>query len=184
MITTGLTPVQDWQAPPARPDSRHDLRSAPADQQTRDSVSISNDAKSAFAGEQELDAEQQREVDELRRRDREVRTHENAHKAAAGDLASGGPNYSYETGPDGRRYAVGGEVQIQLREGQTPEQTLANMQRAQRAASAPESPSSQDRSVAAKAAQMAQQARQEIQAERGDESDTDDRTARQIDLLA
>ena len=44
--------------------------------------------------------------------DREERQHEQAHLSAAGGHARGGPSYQYETGPDGKRYAVGGEVSI------------------------------------------------------------------------
>jgi hypothetical protein len=47
-------------------------------------------------------------VHELGARDREVRAHEAAHAAAGGALA-GVPHYDYVTGPDGRRYAAGGE---------------------------------------------------------------------------
>ena len=64
------------------------------------------------AKETELDASEQKEVDQLKARDQEVRVHEAAHLAAAGGFAQGGASYSYQTGPDGRRYAVGGEVSI------------------------------------------------------------------------
>jgi len=60
----------------------------------------------------ELSREEEQEVRELRARDAEVRAHENAHKAAAGRHSRGGPSYEYERGPDGRQYAVGGEVSI------------------------------------------------------------------------
>ena len=109
----------------------------------------------------ELSPEEQEEVRELAKRDREVRAHEQAHAAAAGDLANGGPSYEYTTGPDGRRYAVGGEVSISLREGKTPEETVRIAERARRAALAPQEPSPQDRKVAAEAAQMAARARAE-----------------------
>src|SRR5712692_3393491 len=44
--------------------------------------------------------------------DRHVRSHEQAHLAAAGQYARGGPSYQYQTGPDGKQYAIGGEVSI------------------------------------------------------------------------
>ncbi len=119
----------------------------------------------------ELSPEDKEEVRRLEARDREVRTHEEAHKAAAGGLASSGPTYEYETGPDGKRYAVGGEVGIRMAEGRTPEETLANAQRIQAAALAPASPSAQDRSVAAQAKLMEAEARQEIAAERAEAAD-------------
>lgn len=102
---------------------------------------------------------------ELEARDREVRAHEQAHLAAAGDLAVGGASYSYQTGPDGKRYAIGGKVDIRLKSGRTPEETIRNMERAQRAANAPNSPSAPDRAVAARAAQMAAEARREARGE-------------------
>ena len=58
--------------------------------------------------EADLTEEQQQEVAELKSRDREVRSHEQAHLAAAGPYASGAPSFTYQEGPDGRRYAVGG----------------------------------------------------------------------------
>ena len=57
-------------------------------------------------------SKQQQEVQRLKQRDIEVRTHEAAHLAAAGQYASGGASFQYVTGPDGKRYAVGGEVKI------------------------------------------------------------------------
>ncbi len=130
-----------------------------------DQDSETNDANDAN-NPSDLPQGERAEVRKLQARDREVRSHEQAHKAAAGDLASGGPSFQYETGPDGHRYAVGGEVQISTREGSTPEETLRNAERVRRAATAPEQPSSQDRRVAAEATQAAQKARTEIQAER------------------
>ena len=126
---------------------------------------------------QELSDEEEEQVRELQARDREVRAHEQAHKAAAGSLAAGGPVYEYETGPDGRRYAVGGHVNVRLETGNTPEETLQNAARIRRAALAPAEPSPQDRAVAAEAAQMAAEARAEIAAERQKEAQGEDEDA-------
>ncbi|MCA8932648.1 MAG: hypothetical protein KDA49_09290, partial [Rhodospirillaceae bacterium] len=60
-----------------------------------------------------LTEEEQAEVDALKERDAEVRRHEQAH-AAAGGAYAGQPTYEYQTGPDGNRYAVGGEVNIDV----------------------------------------------------------------------
>ena len=73
-----------------------------------------------------------------------------------------GANFTYQTGPDNRRYAVGGEVQINVGPGRTPEETLRRAQIIRAAALAPAQPSSQDRAVAASAGQMEQEARAEI----------------------
>lgn len=92
--------------------------------------------------------------------DRQVRAHEQAHQAAGAGLA-GGASYQYRRGPDGRQYAVAGEVAISMARGRTPAETLARAEQVQAAALAPVDPSAQDRSVAAQAARMAQEARRE-----------------------
>ncbi len=118
-----------------------------------------------------LSEAEQKQLDELQARDREVRQHEQAHKAAAGPYATSGPTYSYQEGPDGRRYAVGGSVGIDVSPEATPEETIAKMQVVRRAALAPAEPSSQDRRVAAQASRIEQQARTE-QARQREEAET------------
>ena len=103
-----------------------------------------------------------RQLMELKKIDREVKTHEQAHMAAGGDLVMGSANYSYKTGPDGRFYAVAGEVQIDTSPvPNDPEATARKAERIIRAALAPAEPSSQDRQVAASARSMAANARSE-----------------------
>ena len=95
-----------------------------------------------------------------------------AHLAAAGSLAIGGPTYTYQRGPDGVLYAVGGQVNIDTSAVPgDPEATLEKAQRIRAAALAPAEPSSQDLRVAAQAAQLAVQARAEISQERSDDSE-------------
>jgi hypothetical protein len=107
--------------------------------------------------------EEQSQIQELRNMDREVRTHEQAHQAAAGGLSKGGASFEFVLGPDGQRYAVSGEVQIDTSGVPgDPEATLEKAQQIQRAALAPAQPSAQDRSVAIAAAAMAAEARVEI----------------------
>ncbi len=126
----------------------------------------------AEANTEELNDSEKEQVRKLKARDAEVRAHEAAHAAAAGALASGGPSFHYERGPDGTRYAVGGEVGISLGTGSTPEERAANAAKAQRAANAPANPSGQDRAVAAKASQIAASARAEISKAKLQESQT------------
>ncbi|MGD9947327.1 MAG: putative metalloprotease CJM1_0395 family protein [Desulfobulbus sp.] len=123
-------------------------------------------AGESSTGPQDLTSEEEQVVLELKQRDQEVKTHEMAHLAAAGQYAKGGPSYSYQQGPDGRRYAVGGEVPIDMSEEKTPEETIQKMQTIKRAATAPAEPSSTDRSVAANATAMESRARQALQAEK------------------
>ena len=109
-----------------------------------------------------LSEAEQRQVAELKERDREVRAHEMAHVAAGAGLVTRGASYTYQTGPDGQRYAIGGEVGIDTSPGRTPEETLAKAERIRAAALAPAEPSGQDRQVAAQASRMAVDARLEI----------------------
>ncbi len=105
---------------------------------------------------------EQKVIEQLSARDREVRAHEQAHAAVGGQYASS-PTYTYQRGPDGVSYAVGGEVKIDTSPiPNDPEATLRKAEQIARAASAPADPSGQDRAVAAQAAKMAQQARIEI----------------------
>lgn len=117
----------------------------------------------------ELTEEEQREVEQLEARDQEVRTHEQAHVAAAGALFRGGPFYEFETGPDGRQYAVGGHVNIDTSEGRTPEETIQRAQQVRRAALAPAEPSAQDRAVAAQATRQEAEARRELAEQEAEE---------------
>ncbi len=137
-----------------------------ASETAADTLELSPEAEK-YLGELSDEAAQQ--VEQLQARDREVRTHEQAHVAAAGPYLRGGPTYSYQKGPDGRRYAVGGEVQIDASpvEGD-PEATLRKAQTVRAAALAPAEPSSADRSVAAAATQMEQQARAQLQQEQSE----------------
>ena len=112
-----------------------------------------------------LTAEEQREVEKLRRRDQKVHAHEQAHLAAAGNLAVGGAHYSYKTGPDGKQYAVSGEVKMSVKDAPTPEEDLRLAKQLENAALAPAEPSPQDRAIAQKARQKAAKAQREISQE-------------------
>ena len=122
------------------------------------------DAKGGSGPEGDLTEEEKAQVAELKRRDAEVRAHEQAHLAASGGMARGGASYDFQKGPDGRSYAVGGEVQIAMKSGRTPEETIRNAEQVRAAALAPADPSGVDQQTAAAAARMAQEARQELSA--------------------
>jgi len=110
-----------------------------------------------------IDPEQQAKIQALKARDTEVRNHEQAHLSAAGGLAISGASFQYAIGPDGQRYAVGGEVSIDVSEvADDPAATLRKAETIRRAALAPAQPSSQDYSVANKAAAMANKASTEL----------------------
>ncbi|NNC54374.1 MAG: hypothetical protein HKO07_01490 [Pseudomonadales bacterium] len=113
-----------------------------------------------------FDPQEKRELAKLAARDREVRAHEAAH-ASVGGVYAGAPSYTYQRGPDGRNYAVGGEVSIDASPvAGDPQATIIKAQIVRRAALAPAEPSLQDRAVASEAMAMEQNARRELQAER------------------
>lgn len=121
-------------------------------------------AEKAKVATGELTPEQQRQVEVLKNTDRKVRAHEQAHLAVGADLVRGGASFTYETGPDNKRYAVGGEVSIDTSPGRTPEDTIPKAQHIRATALAPVDPSPQDRSVAAQASRMESDARLEVSA--------------------
>ncbi len=110
------------------------------------------EAKSSgsVSSEKDLSEEERQAVREMKRRDQEVRIHEQAHVAAASGLA-GAPVYEYQTGPDGKRYAVGGHVEVQTSGSSDPETALREAEAVKRAATAPADPSGADRAAAASA---------------------------------
>ena len=109
------------------------------------------DASGLTEAEQEV-------VAKLVARDAEVRRHEQAHAAVGGQYASA-PTYTYQTGPDGRQYAVGGAVQIDVSpvDGD-PDATITKMEVVKAAALAPAEPSAADRQVASLADALRAQA--------------------------
>ena len=114
----------------------------------------------------EYTPEEEEEIEKLKDRDQEVRRHEQAHFQAAGNYASP-PKYEYQTGPDGKRYAVGGSVEIDTSAiTDDPEATLNKARVIKRAALAPEEPSAQDRKVARQADRMAAEAQKQINEQR------------------
>ncbi len=120
------------------------------------------------------------EIQKLQQRDAEVRAHEQAHLSTAGQYAAGGASFSYKTGPNGKRYATGGEVPIDLSKEKDPQATLAKMSQVQRAALAPAKPSAADRNIAARASMIAAQARSELNKNTGKEIDSETSTQSHI----
>lgn len=121
-------------------------------------------------GAERLSPQEQAQVRRLKAIDQKVRQHEAAHKAAGAGL-TGAATYQYVRGPDGRQYAVSGEVSINTSPASTPQATLIKAEQIRAAALAPADPSPQDQAVAAAAAMMALQARQEIARQRNEGED-------------
>ncbi|WP_024850462.1 putative metalloprotease CJM1_0395 family protein [Hydrogenovibrio kuenenii] len=133
------------------------------------SATNSDSSSNSLSSQKELQQSQkyQQAISELKARDQHVRAHERAHLSAAGGYATGGASYTYQVGPDGRRYAVGGEVGINTSpvEGDL-QATIQKARIVQRAALAPSDPSAQDLKVHAQAVQMEMKASQELQNEK------------------
>jgi len=146
-----------------------------AEGEERDEAEVAGQAQEDDADDEQQAAEQKaqerveqaeqkaefQEIRQLERRDAEVRAHEQAH-ASVGGAYAGAPSYEYETGPNGKKYAVGGEVPVSLSEEESPQDTINKMQTVRAAALAPAEPSSQDRRVAAEATQKIADARAEL----------------------
>ncbi|EXJ11635.1 putative metalloprotease CJM1_0395 family protein [Nitrincola nitratireducens] len=138
---------------------------------------------SVSKAEQQQEQQKQQVLQELASRDREVKQHELAHKAAGGRYA-GAITYDFQRGPDGVMYAVGGSVSIDTSPVPgDPKATLEKAETIVRAALAPAEPSTQDLKVAASARAMANEARVELQKEQAEklakETESSDETASQ-----
>ena len=158
-------PVPSRRLPPDTVEFSEAARRASRAYETRVSeapLATASSGKSNASDPEALTPQEERQVDEFERGDREVRQHERAHKAAGGQYA-GAISYTFTTGPDGKRYATSGHVPIDTApiEGD-PRGTQQKMQQVIRAANAPANPSGADRQVAAKAARELRQAQAEI----------------------
>ena len=153
------TVVQPLARPPA---PRSEVARTEPGRESGAAAEASVQAEQASAQVQAQSAQDNKVIAELKVIDREVRAHEQAHVAAGGGLVLSGPTYTYQYGPDGRGYAVGGEVSIDTSPGRTPEETIEKAQQIRAAALAPADPSGQDLAVAAAATQLELQAKQEL----------------------
>lgn len=117
---------------------------------------------------EELTPDEERLVRDLQSRDSEVRAHEAAHQAAGGGM-TGAASYTYQQGPDGKMYAIGGEVSITMKSGSTPQETIANARQIAAAAMAAGNPSPQDYAVATSARVMEMKAQQQLAREQQEE---------------
>ena len=144
-----------------------------------------SDAKeNSASGNKELTQQEQQEVMELKNTDAKVKAHEHAHKAAAVGLKTTGPNYEYETGPDGKKYAVAGDVNVSYAKSSDPEVNLQNAQKLKAAALAPTDPSSQDRKVAQKADQEIAEAKREIMEEQAETEEEEEASETNSDMTS
>lgn len=164
MIPAVLAPSAAYAPSASRPDTnvtsadRELSAQSPSDRSTSSTTATE---KAAVSGT-DLDQSELKVLQSLKARDREVRAHEAAHQSAGGQYA-GAASFTYERGPDGVQYAVGGEVPIMLNAIKgNPAATINKMRTVQSAALAPAQPSGQDRAVAGQAMQIMLQAQAEL----------------------
>ncbi len=143
------------------------VNTEPEDKDNKDKHKVGKENDKKTNGE-ELTDEEQAEVQKLKDRDQEVRTHEKAHQSAGGQYASA-PVYDYKKGPDGKDYAVGGHVNIDTSKESDPDKTIEKMRIVIKAAKAPAQPSGQDMKVAAEAQQTLNEAQMEKSKKQQDE---------------
>ena len=132
-------------------------------------ISIVKDFRLSYAFSLKQTAQRQKQqqikkiLQKLRVTDMKVRAHEMAHLKAAQGVAISGPNYEYVRGPDGKMYAIGGEVNIDTTPiPGNPKATAEKAEKIKRAALAPSDPSPQDYRVAQQAEMMKQRALSEL----------------------
>jgi len=165
----------------------HDKKSSDTNT-NQDNSNVQNDKKDL----NKLTQAQKEQVIKLQQRDTHVRAHEAAHLAAAGSVASGGASFTYQKGPDGKMYAIGGEVPIHVTKGNTPKETIAIARQVRAAALAPSDPSPQDLKVASQAAMMEAKALQELNKDQlkalkdlhSDGSNENDNNTNKLDITA
>ena len=90
------------------------------------------------------DSGRQKVIEELKRRDKEVRAHESAHGANPELVKFGSTQFDYTIGPDGKAYATGGRVILSTGSSKTPEEALLKVEALKKASRAPGEPSSKD----------------------------------------
>ncbi|MDO7084137.1 putative metalloprotease CJM1_0395 family protein [Pseudocolwellia sp. AS88] len=137
----------------------------------QESANQSSEEKPENSQESVEAVQNEKEIQQLKARDQEVRAHELAH-ASVGGSATGSPSYEFEIGPDGNKYAVAGEVSVDLSPvPDDPQATIAKMEQVYAAALAPADPSAQDLKVAAQAADLIAQAQVDLATVELDESE-------------
>jgi hypothetical protein len=106
--------------------------------EAREASEDSGNSSSVAAPGRDLDPAEEAVVNQLRARDSAVRQEEEAHAAAAGPYGSA-PQYTYQVGPDGNAYAIGGHVDVSISTSNAADRdrALGILQNAALAANAP-----------------------------------------------
>ncbi len=132
---------------------------------TRKLRNSGNETKKSINGK-ELSKEEQKEVKELGKTDRQVRSRELTHRAVAGSYARGSVSFDYVTGPDGKKYAKEGHINIDSRPiHNNPEATIRKARAIRSVELAPTTTSPQNRTVSAEISKIEREARTELKTE-------------------
>jgi len=124
---------------------------------------------------QKVSDSDQQKINDLKKIDAQVKAHERAHIAAGGNLVKGGANFTYEVGPDGKKYATSGEVSIDMSYDESkPRETISKMQKVRSAALAPADPSSTDQQVASEASRIESQAQVQLRKIKMEETNSEE----------
>ncbi|WP_033068473.1 putative metalloprotease CJM1_0395 family protein [Thalassospira australica] len=111
--------------------------------EARESNTEENNSQGGRSVGQDLDPAEEAVVNRLRARDSAVRQEEEAHAAAAGPYGSA-PQYTYQIGPDGNAYAIGGHVDVSVSVSGSAADRDRALATLQNAALAPNAPSGAD----------------------------------------
>lgn len=111
--------------------------------EARDASEENGTNKTSTAAKRDLDPAEEAVVNQLRARDSAVRQEEQAHAAAAGPYGSA-PQYTYQIGPDGNAYAIGGHVDVNVSVSGSAADRDRALATLQNAALAPNAPSGAD----------------------------------------
>lgn len=87
----------------------------------------------------------ERVLDKFKSKDSEVKAHEQAH--ATNSSSNSTVKYNYQMGPDGRLYAVGGEIRLDTSIPKDPTRALSKLDELIRASSAPSELSQADMQI-------------------------------------
>ncbi len=164
-ITDGFYKAAYQQGAPASEVDTTESR--PVKKPTRVNDISAKDDKNRMNAELDLSASEQKYLEELRKRDQEVRDHEMAHKRVAGKYA-GTVTYTYQTGPDNKQYAIGGKTQLDTAKEPEPQENIKKQDIIYKAALAPKEPSRKDKEVAAEAEKSKQESQIELSREEAD----------------
>ncbi len=130
----------------------------------REKLAQENEEKST--NDQKLSKEEHKEVKELERIDRQVKSRELTHRAVAGSYARGSVSFDYVTGPDGKKYAKEGHINIDSRPvPNNPEATIRKARAIRSVELSTTNTSPQNRNVSAEIAKIEREARMELKTE-------------------